>query len=98
MCIRDRVLSVILPNSEIMSVWPKIYADAENPIIAIAHITITNVLSTNSSFYGSFYFFTVEWFKNCSFIQIILAKRKTGKHARFADQKAARRKAKTNKK
>jgi len=28
----------------------------------------------------------------------MLAKRKTGKHARFADQKAARRKAKTNKK
>jgi len=27
-----------------------------------------------------------------------MAKRKDGKHARFADQKAARRKAKTNKK
>ena len=81
-----------------MLVWPKIYADTDIPTISIAHKTITNVLSINSPFCDSFYFFTVEWFKNCSFVQIILAKRKTGKHARFADQKAARRKAKTNKK
>ena len=71
----------------------KKYADVENPIIATATTMIGNIFPITKSNECSINFLYTESFTLKKISESIMSKRKAGKHARFADQKAARRKA-----
>ena len=71
----------------------KKYADDKNPIIATAATIIGNIFPIIKPNECSINFLYTESFTLKRSWKQIMGKRKAGKHARFADQKAARRKA-----
>ena len=72
----------------------KKYAEDENPIIATVITMIGNIFPmTPFVKLGLLIFYIPNHLHWKRFFALIMGKRKDGKHARFADQKAARRKA-----